>query len=545
MLLSVILGCGDQADIEVLPTLASIQENVFDRSCLDCHGHADPIHGVDLSEGYALENLLYVQSFMEPDFNLIEAGDPQNSLLVRKLRGTAVSAAMPFLRPLLPANRVDAVEEWIANMEPIPQPTLTYLQKNVFDVSCATSGCHDSSTMAEGLDLSSRNSLANMFGIPSVQMPTLDLIEPGDPLNSYLMHKIEGIGLGARMPNGQPPLNQAQIDAVSGWISALEGPQPTLAWVQDNIFDVSCAYSGCHEGADAASGLDLTAGNAIAQTVNIKSQQVITLNLIEPGNADASYLVRKIEGNNILFLRMPWLSPPLSQEKIDAVRQWIDQMPPPIPPVIPAPELSSIQANVFNVSCATVGCHDQTTKTYGLDLSDGAAYNSLVGVLSTQLPTMNLVTPGDPDNSYLISKLEGTGLGSTMPVGQSPLAQAVIAPIRQWIAELTLPQGLEPTLDSIQQNIFTPSCATAGCHITGSPPFGLDLSEGNAYANLVNIASGQFSTLDLVEPGDPDNSYLIRKLEAQGSGALMPLGRPPLPQDEIAIIRQWITELSP
>ncbi len=50
-----------------------------------------------------------------------------------------------------------------------------------------------------------------------------------------------------------------------------------------------------------------------------------------------------------------------------------------------------------------------------------------------------------------------------------------------------------------------------------------------------------------VEPGNPDDSYLIRKLEGGPDivGFQMPpteLGEAHLPQEEIDVIRQWITE---
>ncbi len=426
-------GCGDQAEITVQPTLASIQENVFDRSCLECHDHSNPIHGIDLSNGYSLENLLYVQSFMEPSLNLIEAGDPANSLLVRKLRGTAATSAMPLLRPLLPDNRIDAIEEWIANMTPTPQPTLTYLQKNVFDVNCAVSGCHDSASAAQGLNLSSGHSLVSLFGVPSFQMPEMDLIEPGDPANSYLMHKLQGTGNGSPMPSGQPQLSQENIDAVSAWITSLQGPQPTLAWIQENILNVSCAYSGCHDGPNGDQGLNLTAGYSVADTVNVRSTQITTLDLIEPGNADASYFMRKLEGANIIGARMPWLSPALTQEKIDAVRTWIDNM----NQSSLEPTLESIQTNVFNMSCALGGCHNSTSMMFGLDLSDGTSLGALVNVPSIQIPSLKLIEPGDPDNSYIIRKLEGTGSGSPMPAGGRPqLSQNDINIIKQWITGL-------------------------------------------------------------------------------------------------------------
>ncbi len=58
----------------------------------------------------------------------------------------------------------------------------------------------------------------------------------------------------------------------------------------------------------------------------------------------------------------------------------------------------------------------------------------LVNVPSAEVPALMRVAPGDPNNSYLIQKLEGTAaVGGRMPLGGSPLPQATISVIRQWI----------------------------------------------------------------------------------------------------------------
>ncbi|MDJ0699215.1 MAG: CHRD domain-containing protein [Woeseiaceae bacterium] len=96
------------------------------------------------------------------------------------------------------------------------------------------------------------------------------------------------------------------------------------------------------------------------------------------------------------------------------------------------------------------------------------------------------------------------------------------------------------TLTEIQNDIFTPSCATAGCHSGSSPPDGLLLTAGEAWSNIVNVDAVQVN-LKRVKPGDPDNSYLVRKVEGNGIVAnRMPLGAPPLSQEQIDLIRQWV-----
>ncbi len=113
---------------------------------------------------------------------------------------------------------------------------------------------------------------------------------------------------------------------------------------------------------------------------------------------------------------------------------------------------------------------------------------------------------------------------------------------------VTVQNGAAVTLSQIQAQVFTPMCS--GCHsgpTSSSLPSGMNLSSAAAsHAALVNVASLQVA-LDRVEPGDPDNSYLIRKLEGGPgiSGSRMPQGGPFLDQPMVDMIRQWISDNAP
>jgi hypothetical protein len=100
---------------------------------------------------------------------------------------------------------------------------------------------------------------------------------------------------------------------------------------------------------------------------------------------------------------------------------------------------------------------------------------------------------------------------------------------------------LAPTFDSIQANIFDPLCEH--CHSGANAPFGLRLDAANSYTLLVGVPSGERSSTLRVAAGDPNNSYLIQKLEGTAPvGERMPAGLPALPQADINIVRQWITD---
>jgi len=121
------------------------------------------------------------------------------------------------------------------------------------------------------------------------------------------------------------------------------------------------------------------------------------------------------------------------------------------------------------------------------------------------------------------------------------------------LSELTGPTpNLQPTFSSIQHEIFEASDASGrpacvNCH-NGSRtflPFSLNLTSTAAYANLVGVASVEKRALLRVAPGDPDNSYLVHKLEGGPSiiGVRMPLNSPAfLTSGQMLVIRRWIAE---
>ncbi len=100
-------------------------------------------------------------------------------------------------------------------------------------------------------------------------------------------------------------------------------------------------------------------------------------------------------------------------------------------------------------------------------------------------------------------------------------------------------------LQSIEENVFTPICSK--CHIGASAPEGLQLDAAHAYDALVGVPSVEEPSHLRVDPGNPDESYMVLKIEgAPGiEGGQMPLGETPLPQATIDAIRQWIANGAP
>jgi len=94
------------------------------------------------------------------------------------------------------------------------------------------------------------------------------------------------------------------------------------------------------------------------------------------------------------------------------------------------------------------------------------------------------------------------------------------------------------------QTIFNNNCT--GCHrASAANSGGLDLTEGNSLAALLDQPSNFVPGLILVEPGSPIRSYLIEKINraAPQQGTRM---RPSdsLPLSDQALIRDWIAQLA-
>jgi hypothetical protein len=108
--------------------------------------------------------------------------------------------------------------------------------------------------------------------------------------------------------------------------------------------------------------------------------------------------------------------------------------------------------------------------------------------------------------------------------------------------------NLVPTFSSIQNEIFNnadssgrPACTT--CHNAFGQLFnGLNLLPAVAYANLVGVSSrGKVGAIRVIA-GDPENSYLIHKLEGRPGivGLRMPINGPFLTDGQILVIKRWI-----
>jgi hypothetical protein len=127
---------------------------------------------------------------------------------------------------------IGACDEQLADLTgPTPNLTTTFssIQQEIFEATDssgrqACTGCHASAggrAAPLGLDLTAAVSYANLVNVGSRGKPGAIRVIPGDPANSYLVHKLEGRSdiVGQRMPRGTGPfMSEGQISVIRRWI---------------------------------------------------------------------------------------------------------------------------------------------------------------------------------------------------------------------------------------------------------------------------------------------------------------------------------------
>jgi hypothetical protein len=101
----------------------------------------------------------------------------------------------------------------------------------------------------------------------------------------------------------------------------------------------------------------------------------------------------------------------------------------------------------------------------------------------------------------------------------------------------------DPAWSYVSPAIMQPNCATASCHNQLAAVAGLDLStKHHGYVSLtaLTLPTGQYAEKprQLVVPGNPDQSRLVRMLRADGAER-MPPDRA-LAEADIRLVERWI-----
>ena len=108
------------------------------------------------------------------------------------------------------------------------------------------------------------------------------------------------------------------------------------------------------------------------------------------------------------------------------------------------------------------------------------------------------------------------------------------------------PPSPDATFTRVQTEVFSVSCALSGCHAGSAPAAGMNLSAGASYGNIVGVTSTERGDLKRIEPGDPNRSYLVRKIRGDADivGSPMPLVGSMTPAQRQLVV-DWVRRGAP
>ena len=241
----------------------------------------------------------------------------------------------------------------------------------------------------------------------------------------------------------------------------------------------------------------------------------------------------------------------------------------------PDATLAWVQSNVFGGVCSQ--CHTGAGAPLGVNWSSETDTCSNVGRSSGEIPTMLEIESGSPDTSYVIWKVEGMGpsgepiVAAQMPLSNPALTADTIQNMRDWISDGTpgcqgsRTAGAEdaaarPDLSASADSHGDPDPVyTLGswtdvwnqslrvctlCHSTTPasprcstdfecPPNGVVLTVDN----YIGVVDGK-----TVVPFNFEGSSLWQRIIEGDHETRMPLGFPPLTQNQLDIIQHWIED---
>lgn len=235
------------------------------------------------------------------------------------------------------------------------------------------------------------------------------------------------------------------------------------------IFLNSCGTTGCHSSGEGESGLDFTNYTSVMKSIN-------------PFNAQKSKAYQAITGKAFVPLMPPGGA--LSENERILIRVWIDQGAKNTTCTTTGSVNTALKSlgepvcfqrdllPVLMSSCGTTGCHDQTTRSEGYNITSYASVMS------------NLVKAGSPTTSKLYTVIKN----NSMPPGSyAKLTQAVKDSIYNWIKNGAANQTCVSTCDTtgvvsyVKQisSVMSKNCVS--CHIAANPSKGIIL---DSYASV-------------------------------------------------------------
>ncbi len=444
-------GCGGSSspsgpDAAAGAALDAIQQQ-FQVSCAGGGCHIDfnsaPAADLDLSRSALCANLLDVAALEAPTQLRLVAGDPDASYLLCKLDPDcpnlpAGAQLMPVGQAPLSADERDSIRTWISDGAPgctsaaddTEPPSFTGATQALGgsqQVRVSWAPASDNVSVAadiEYLVYQAETSGAQVFTDQPAQITAPGASEA--VISALALDTEYFFVVRARDQAGNVDENTAEVSAT------------TLATADDQAPNFAGATSATPRGAtnidiswDAASD-DVTAPENITYQIYVSdaasgqdftnpSQSVTaaTTTTVTDLDRDTSYFV-------VVRARDEAGNEDQNTQEVSATTGAAISFTQDIEPILVT-------------RCTDSACHDAANPVANLALTQGVAFDSLVGVDADQCRGQQAgrvrVEPGDPGSSYLIDKLKGTNMcsGTAMPKASERLSPATIAIFEDWI----------------------------------------------------------------------------------------------------------------
>ena len=301
---------------------------------------------------------------------------------------------------------------------------------------------------------------------------------------------------------------------------------PALATAHDpldfnavqGILNANCGGGGCHIN-QATSGVNLTSYETLMGSVGAQYGGPVVI----PGSPSQSPLIDKVmmpspeHGS-----RMPLEAEPLEDQEIDMLLDWVSD--------------GAIRSHL--PMRGDVDEDEAVTLTDAIRIlqylfNGGEGFHCLAMADANRDENVDLT-----DAVYI--------LGFLFLAGDNP------GDLSEEEAEECEDQT-ELSFESLYENLFATSCAFSSCHSSQERKGNLSLgSLADARAELVGVEAANEAAsaagLSRVDPGDPGNSFLLRKLigPGPGEGNRMPANSStPLSERTIGAVRDWILAGAP
>ena len=307
------------------------------------------------------------------------------------------------------------------------------------------------------------------------------------------------------------------LSACAGSGPAPDPPTSTFDRLQADIFDQHCLSAGCHNSQSQAGAMDLSPGASYAALVNVVPHNSVAA-------AEGMLRVDPFDSRQ-----------QLSRPQADADRGGRGHR---------DAAGHGLAARVRHRRHRSLDPRRRAARRDGR--ADRERYSRCAQTpTDTASPTIAATatqTPTPADTATPTRTATGSALPTLTPT-PSAVGQSVAQPEPDR-------RGSDDRRSA--DTYLQPACLDAFCHDSVDRAGNLVLEDGQSYANLVGVtpdnAMARTNGLLRVDPGNIDNSFLVLKLAGPPNprfGSRMPLGKLPLSEEDIQLMRDWIAAGAP